>query len=97
LLSIFVLHGVVQGADKVRIAVPEPNAAYLTFPLAQKKGFLAAEGFEAEVVLMRGTLTIPALNAGDIDCLTGLPVGVRDRSQVFLSKLSLVICRSPAS
>ena len=84
LLSVFVLRGVVHAADKIRIAVPEPNASYMTFPLAQKKGFLAAAGFEAEVVLMRGTLTIPALNSGDIDYLTGLPVGVRGGSQVFL-------------
>ena len=49
LFSIFVLHGVVQAADKIRIAVPEPNAAYLTFPLAHKIGFLTEQGFAAEV------------------------------------------------
>jgi NitT/TauT family transport system substrate-binding protein len=95
LLSIFVLHGLVHAADKIRIAVPEPNAAYLTFPLAQKKGFLAGEGFAAEVVLMRGTLTMPALNAGDIDYLTGLPVGVRGAVASF--PLKIVACYLPKS
>jgi hypothetical protein len=39
LLSVFVLRGVVHAADKIRIAVSDPNAAYMTFPLAQKKVF----------------------------------------------------------
>jgi ABC-type nitrate/sulfonate/bicarbonate transport system substrate-binding protein len=66
-----------QAAEKIRIAVPEPNAAYLTFPLAYKKGFLANQGFAAEVISMRGTLTLPALNNGDIDYLTDISQGVR--------------------
>ena len=94
-LTIFIFQTSVHAADKIRIAVPEPNAAYLTFPLAQKKGFLASEGFEAQVVLMRGTLTIPALNAGDIDYLTGLPVGVRGAVAGFPFKI--VACYLPKS
>jgi hypothetical protein len=45
-----------QGADKVRIAVPEPKCRLPYISIGAEKGFLAAEGFEAEVVLMRGTL-----------------------------------------
>jgi ABC-type nitrate/sulfonate/bicarbonate transport system substrate-binding protein len=94
-LTIFIFQTSVYAVDKIRIAVPEPNAAYLTFPLAQKKDFLTSEGFEAEVVLMRGTLTIPALNAGDIDYLTGLPVGVRGAIAGF--PLKIVACYLPKS
>ncbi len=65
-----------EAADKIRIAVPEPNAAYLTFPLAQKKGFLTNQGFAAEVISMRGSLTMPALNNGDIDYLTDISQGL---------------------
>ena len=49
LLVIFLFHSSAYAADKIRIAVPEPNAAYMTFPLAQKKGFLTHQGFAAEV------------------------------------------------
>ena len=41
-LFIFLFHSSADAADKIRIAVPEPNASYMTFPLAQKKGFLTA-------------------------------------------------------
>ena len=95
LFSIFVLHGVVQAADKIRIAVPEPNAAYLTFPLAHKRGFLTEQGFAAEVYLMRGTLTMPALDNGDIDYLTAIPVGIRGTIVGF--PLKVVACYLPRS
>lgn len=70
-------HGLAQSADKVRIAVPEPNAAYLTFPLAQKKGFFTHQNIAAEVFLMRGTLTMAALSNGDINYLADISQGVR--------------------
>jgi len=54
LFSTLVLHGAVHAADKIRIAVPEPNATYMTFPLAYKKGFLTNQGLAAEVILMSG-------------------------------------------
>jgi hypothetical protein len=49
-LFIFLFHSSADAADKIRIAVPEPNASYMTFPLAQKKGFLTNQGFAAEVI-----------------------------------------------
>jgi NitT/TauT family transport system substrate-binding protein len=84
-----------EAADKIRITVPDTNAAYMTFPLAQKRGFLAQQGFAADVLVMRGTLTIPALNNGDIDYHTGLPVGVRGAVAGF--PLKIVACYLPRS
>jgi NitT/TauT family transport system substrate-binding protein len=84
-----------EAADKIRIAVPEPNAAYLTFPLAQKKGFLANQGFAAEVISMGGRVAMAALNNGDIGYVTGLPVGVRGAVAGF--PLKIVACYLPRS
>lgn len=91
----FGLHVPTEAADKVRIAVPEPNAAYMTFPLAQKKGFLAAKGVTTEVISMRGALTIPALNSGEIDYLTDISRGVRAVIGGF--PLRIVACYLPRS
>ena len=77
LFFFFSLHVLAEAADKIRIAIPEPNAAYMTFPLAYEKGFLKNQGIAAEVFLMRGTLTMPALNNGNIDYLTDISQGVR--------------------
>jgi NitT/TauT family transport system substrate-binding protein len=84
-----------EAAEKIRITVPDTNAAYMTFPLAQKRGFLTHQGFAADVLLMRGTLTVPALNNGDIDYHTGLPVGVRGTVAGF--PLKIVACYLPRS
>jgi hypothetical protein len=74
-LFIFLFHSSADAADKIRIAVPEPNASYMTFPLAQKKGFLTNQGFAAEVILMSGRLAMPALNNGVRACInTGVEV-----------------------
>jgi len=84
-----------EAADKITITVPDTNAAYMTFPLAQKRDFLTHQGFAADVLLMRGTLTVPALNNGDIDYHTGLPVGVRGTVAGF--PLKIVACYLPRS
>ena len=84
-----------KAADKIRIAVPDPNAAYMTFPLAQKKGFLAHQGFAAEVFLMRGTLTMTALNKQDIDYLTDISQGVR--GAIGGLPVKIVACYLPRS
>ncbi len=95
LLSVFVLRGVVHAADKIRIAVPEPNATYMTFPLAYKNGFLTNQGLAAEVILMSGRLAMPALNNGDIDYLTDISQGVRGSIGGF--QIKIVACYLPRS
>ena len=84
-----------QAADKIRIAVPEPNAAYLTFPLAHKKGFFTQQNIAAEVFLMRGTLTMAALNNGDINYLADISQGVR--GSIGGLPVKIVACYLPRS
>ena len=84
-----------QAADKIRIAIPDPNAAYLTFSLAQKKGFFAQQNISAEIFLMRGTLTMAALNNGDINYLADIPQGVR--GSIGGLPVKIVACYLPRS
>lgn len=60
LLAIFIFRASVQAADKIRIGVP-PDAGHFTFPLAQKKGFLTGEGFEADIISITGPVANIAL------------------------------------
>ena len=87
--------GSAEAADKIRIAVPEPNAAYMTFPLAYKKGFLTSQGFAAEVISMSGRLAMPALNNGDIDYLTDISQGLRGLIGGF--QVKVLACYLPRS
>lgn len=92
---IILFHTSARAADKIRIAVPEPNATYMTFPLAYKKGFLTNQGLAAEVILMSGRLAMPALNNGDIDYLTDISQGVRGSIGGF--QVKIVACYLPRS
>ena len=94
-LMLLTLSESAKAADKIRITVPEPNAAYMTFPLAQKKGFLANQGLAAEVISMSGRVQVAALDGGDIHYVTGIPVGVRGVIAGF--PLKIVACYLPKS
>jgi ABC-type nitrate/sulfonate/bicarbonate transport system substrate-binding protein len=94
-LMLLTLRESAEAADKIRIAVPEPNATYMTFPLAYKKGFLTNQGLAAEVILMSGRLAMPALNNGDIDYLTDISQGVRGSIGGF--QVKIVACYLPRS
>ena len=76
LLSIFVLHTSVYAADKIRIGFA-PGASNIPFPLAQKKGFLKEEGFEAEIIRISGTVAVAALVSGEADYFTSITFSVR--------------------
>jgi NitT/TauT family transport system substrate-binding protein len=77
LLAILVFQVSVHAADKIRIAVPGPGAHFMTFPLAQKRGFLKEEGLEAEIIRVFGTVAIAALTSGEIDYFTAIGFPVR--------------------
>jgi NitT/TauT family transport system substrate-binding protein len=73
--------------DSIRIAVSNPNMPNLTSAVAQKKGFLKAEGIDAEIIRMNPNIAITALASGDVDycqlfgavvagAIAGLPVRV---------------------
>ena len=67
---IFLFGGSVAAADKIRIGVPQQVVHWMVFPLAQKKGFLKEEGFDAQIVRITGPSGRSALVSGEIDYYT---------------------------
>jgi NitT/TauT family transport system substrate-binding protein len=68
-LTLWVLgipRGFVEGADKVRISVTNPNMSFLPSGVALKKGFFKDEGLEVEIIRMNVPNIITALVTGDI-------------------------------
>jgi ABC-type nitrate/sulfonate/bicarbonate transport system substrate-binding protein len=80
-----------QAADKIRISMTGFAGQFMTYPLAQKRGFLKEEGFEAEVLRIAAAAGRAALTNGDIDYSTGIG-GTRSaaRSRESRSKSSPV-------
>jgi ABC-type nitrate/sulfonate/bicarbonate transport system substrate-binding protein len=93
LLAIFLFQTGANAADKIRIAVPSLGAHFMTFPLAQKKGFLKEEGFEAEMIRVFGTVAIAALSSGEIDYFTA--VGFPIRAAIQGLPVRVVACYFP--
>jgi NitT/TauT family transport system substrate-binding protein len=58
--------GFVDGADKVRISVTNPNMSFLPSGVALKKGFFKDEGLDVEIIRMNVPNIITALVTGDI-------------------------------
>ena len=56
----------VEGGDKVRIAVTNPNMSFLPSGVALKQGFFKDEGLEVEIIRMNVPNIITALVTGDI-------------------------------
>src|SRR5262245_14987211 len=80
LLSVFIFQASVHAADKIRIAYSAGTSSLL-FLLAHKKGFLKAEGVDAEVIRMTGNVPVAALVSGEIDYHTALGTSVRGAIQ----------------
>ena len=95
LFSTFLVYASVDAADKIRIAVPDPTAQFITFPLAQKKGFFKEEGLDVEVIQIVGSSAPAALVNGEIDYFTGLGSTVSGILQGL--PLKIVACYAPAS
>ncbi len=72
LIAILVLHVPVYAADKIRISMTGFAGQFMTFPLAQKRGFLKEEGFEAEIIRISAAAGRAALTNGDVDYSTGI-------------------------
>jgi NitT/TauT family transport system substrate-binding protein len=94
LLAIFIFQGSVHAVDKIRIGLPA-DAGHFTLPLAQKKGFLKEQGFEAELVTITGPVANIALSNGDIDYYTGFGSAVRAMVQGSLPS-RIVACFRPS-
>ena len=58
--------------DKVRISMTGFAGQFMTFPLAQKRGFLKEEGIEAEIVRISAAAGRAALASGEVDYSTGI-------------------------
>ncbi len=72
LLTVFLFHGLVHAADKVRISMTGFAGQFMTFPLAHKRGFLKEEGSAAEIILISAAAGRAALTNGDVDYSTGI-------------------------
>jgi ABC-type nitrate/sulfonate/bicarbonate transport system substrate-binding protein len=93
LLAIFLLHTSLQAADKIRVAMPA-DAGHFTLPLAQKRGFLQEEGFDAELVTINGPIANIALASGEIDYYTAFGSSMRAMIQGKLPT-RIVACYRP--
>lgn len=93
LVGTFLLYASAQAADKVRIGVP-PAGGHITFPLAQKRGFLKDEGVEAEIIRIAGGAATAALVNDEINYFTGITFPVRAAIQGL--PIRIVACYLPA-
>ncbi len=59
-------------ADKIRISMTGFAGQFMTFPLAQKRGFLKEEGIEAEIIRISAAAGRAALASGEVDYSTGI-------------------------
>jgi len=94
LLAVWLLQTTVQAADKIRIGMPA-DAGHFTLPLAQKRGFLRDEGFDAEIITITGPVANIALANGDIDYYTGFGSAMRAMLQGQLPA-RIVVCYRPS-
>lgn len=59
-------------ADKIRISMTGFAGQFMTFPLAQKRGFLKEEGIDAEIIRISAAAGRAALASGEVDYSTGI-------------------------
>jgi ABC-type nitrate/sulfonate/bicarbonate transport system substrate-binding protein len=93
LVSGFLLQPSAHAVDKIRIGLPA-DAGHFTLPLAQKRGFLREEGFEAEIITITGPVANIALTNGDIDYYTGFGSAMRSMLQGLPGRV--VACYRPS-
>ena len=92
LVACILLHAWSDAADKIRISTPG-DAAHFTMHLAQRKGFLKEEGFDAEVIVISGPVANVALSNGDTDYFSGFGSALRAILQGL--PLRIVACYRP--
>jgi ABC-type nitrate/sulfonate/bicarbonate transport system substrate-binding protein len=62
---------------KIRIGLPNRGVPNLGLMAAQRFGFFRGQGLEAELIVMRPSLSLQTLLAGDLDYSTALASGAR--------------------
>ena len=95
LLSTGILHASAHAADKIKIGVPELNAQYLPFHLAEKKGFLREDGLQSEVIRINPTVALAALVSGELDYWT--VIGNSVGAAIQGAPLRVLACYVPGS
>ena len=71
----FILHTSVRADDKIRISIPNLSGQFMTMSVAQKRGFLKEEGFDAEIIRVTGGAASAAMSGGELDYTTGMALG----------------------
>jgi len=95
ILVMSLLYTPAQAADRIRIGMPN-EAGQFTLPLAQKRGYLRDEGFDAEIITITGPVANVALANGDIDYFTGFGSALRAMIQGQLPT-RIVACFRPVA
>ncbi len=67
LLSICVLYGSADAADKIKIGYPDASGTFLSLPLGQQAGLFQKEGIQADLIRIRSTVALTALVSGELD------------------------------
>ena len=75
LTTIFIFQASVDAADKIRISIGNLSGQFMTYSLAQKRGFLKEEGFDAEIIRVTGGAASAALSGGEVDYSSGMTLG----------------------
>jgi len=95
-LTIFLLYGSVQAADKIiRIGFPDLAAQFVPLPLGEKRGFFKEEGVQGEFIRIRPAISSAALISGelDYDAVLGNGIGAAIRGL----PVKVVACYLPAT
>jgi ABC-type nitrate/sulfonate/bicarbonate transport system substrate-binding protein len=95
-LTIFLLCGSVQAADKIiRIGFPDLAAQFVPLPLGEKRGFFKEEGVQGEFIRIRPAISSAALISGelDYDAVLGNGIGAAIRGL----PVKVVACYLPAT
>jgi len=95
LLGICILHASAHAGDKVKIGVPELNAQYLPFHLAEKRGFFREDGLQGEVIRINPTVALAALVSGELDYWT--VIGNSVGAAIQGAPLRVLACYVPGS
>lgn len=94
-LTIFVLQASAHAADKIRIGFPDLATLFMSFPLAQKRGFVRQEGLQAEFIRINPKVALTGLVTGEIDYYT--PIGPAVVAAIHGLPLELVACYVPSA
>src|SRR5262245_19047951 len=67
LLSICVLYGSADAADRIKIGYLDTSGTFLSLTLVRKKGLFTIEGIQADLIRIRSTVALTALVSGELD------------------------------